>query len=157
MHGEPPPPQPVLEKPEQPAPTGYSGGNPTSSATETDFDNDGSGPQAEIIIKEADMPQASSDEAFNRRADNPQPRAAGNGSMRSAIAGAPTRRSVAEAGRQVRMVFTPGEREAALAMAPQVFPEALAGGEPAILAAYDELRRSPAADRIRQGWLDRRG
>jgi hypothetical protein len=61
-------------------------------------------------------------------------------------------------GRRTVLELTPGERESALAMAPHMAGEdVLRGGEPAVLQWYNELKSSKTADRIRQGWLERRG
>src|SRR5215472_321989 len=141
---------------ESSAPTGYQGDEPTSAVT-TDLDG-GDELAPEIIIKEPDMPSNDGGPAFGRRAEQPQARAAGPGAMRAAVAGSPTRRGVSETGRRTVLTLTPGERETALALAPHIFSaETLKGGEAAILQEYNTWKNSPASERVRQGWIDRRG
>lgn len=111
------------------------------------------------IREERGMPQDidGEPEAYGRRPDRPQQRAAGNGSLRAAIAGAPSRRSVNATGRRTIVELTPDERDTALAVAPHMADaETLAGGQPAILRWWHELKYSPAAERIRREWADRR-
>ena len=103
------------------------------------------------------MPQDNGGEAYGRQAERPQPRAAGNGSLRAAIAGAPSRRSVATSGRRTLVELTEGERDTALAIAPHMAPsEVLERGQPAILQWYHGLKYSASAERIRREWAERR-
>jgi hypothetical protein len=152
MRSETPQPAATDRPQQQAAPTGYEGGDATSD-TGAPAGND----EPEIVIRGENMP-TNDGPAFNRRADNPQARAAGPGAMRSAIAAAPSRRPVNAPGRRTILELTPGERDTALALAPHLFDEeTLKGGEPAILRAYNELKNSPSAERIRQQWRDRAG
>jgi hypothetical protein len=134
------------------APSGYSGDDPTSGV------DAGEGP--EIIIREPTMPDRQSEgAAFNRAPENPQPRAAAEGSMRAAIAAAPTRRAMAApgSGRRTVLEMTQSERDAAMAYAPHgMAEEILRAGEPAILQEWDRLRNSGAGRRIAAEWRDRR-
>lgn len=99
-------------------------------------------------------------DATTARPENPQPRAAGAGSLRAAIAASPTRRApgLSATGRQVIREMTPDQRETALALAPHMAPdEVLAGGEPAVLNWYLEENAGPAARRMREKWGAERG
>lgn len=142
---------PELPQPEQrqaqPAPTGAGEGG------EEPY-------QPEIrIIRDQDMDQRfePEPEAFNRHAERPQQRAAGNGSMRAAVAAPPSRRLPMANDRRTILTLTEGERDSAVAMAPYLAePEVLQGGLPAILNWYNDLKESAAARRIRNGWGNQR-
>jgi hypothetical protein len=163
MRDETPTPAPETEQNQQegaPAPTGHTGGSATSDTGQQADEGEGDGP--EIIIRERPaMAQNTQDDgpAFGRAPERPQPRAAGAGSMRAAIAASPSRSPMGRGtGRRTILELTPGERDSALAMAPHMAgEEVLKGGEAAVLQWYNDLKNSPASERIRQGWLERRG
>ena len=138
-------PDPAPAQQTEAAPTGHAGGDATSDV------------EPEIIIRNDEMP-ANGEGAFGRRAEQPQQRAAGNGSMRAAIAAAPSRRSFSQSptGRRTLMEFTESERDTAMRLAATIEPQKLQEGEIEVLRWYDTLRNSGAANRVRQGWLDRR-
>ena len=139
---DPAPPQPPAERPAaapateqaEDAPTGYTG-------EETE--------PPQIVIQE--QPVAA---ARDSRVENPQRPAAGQGSIRAAIAAAPSHRSATSpSGRIIQIRLTPEERETALASAPHMAPDnVLQGGETAVLAWWHELKNSPNAKRIKEGW-----
>lgn len=137
-------PAPLAEQPQtQPAPSGYEAESEEPQ-------------EPEIRIREPEMIQQSN-EAFNRRANQPQTSAAGNGSLKAAIAGAPSRRSPTAMDRRTIAELSEQERDTAMAMAPHLAPpEVLQGGEPAILNWYNDGKDSATARRIRQGWQERR-
>ena len=125
-----------------PAPTGYDGGSPESDSV-----------QPAPYQGRQQMPAENGAPAFGRQAQNPQPAAAGSGSLRQAIAAAPSRQQPRPDGRQVVAEMPQEQFETAMAMAPHMAPQEVLNGGPAAIAQwYLDLNNSPTARRIRQGW-----
>jgi hypothetical protein len=138
---DPTPTQPQPPPQAQPAPSGYEPQEPEAEPTEPSF------------AAEERAAVNHSGPAFNRAAQNPQPAAAGAGSLRTAIAGSPTRRTAAQAGRVVHAALTPEEWETALGAAPHMAPEdVLKGGQPAIGVWWQELKNGPIVRRMKENF-----
>jgi len=154
MRQEEPPQQQQQQQQQQAQPSGV-GDAPTGYS---DADDGGGGPELVItprsVNQETNMPPADTGgPAFGRRAENPQPRAAGTGSLRQAVAGSPSRRSPVTPGRRTVLEMTQDDYDTAIAMAPHLAPdEVRAGGSPAIAQWWNDLRNSPTARRMKENW-----